>query len=77
MKKYGVITITSEDYRAMTEAQAKLSIIENMVRNAAAGGELTVETRKLREVMGIQTREEKGIEIPSFVFMDQRKRARG
>lgn len=38
---------------------------------------MTVETRKLREVMGIQTREEKGIEIPSFVFMDQRKRARG
>lgn len=38
MKKYGVITITSEDYRAMTEAQAKLNIIENMVRNAAAGG---------------------------------------
>lgn len=77
MKKYGVITITSEDYKAMTEAQAKLNIIENMVRNAAAGGELTVETRKLREVMGIQTREEKGIEIPQFLFTDQRKQARG
>lgn len=73
MKKYGVITITSEDYKAMTEAQVKLNIIENMVRNAAAGGELTVETRKLREVMGIQTREEKGIEIPQFFIYRSEK----
>lgn len=72
MKKIGVITISSGDYREMTEAQAKLRIVETIIKNATEAGEAAIETRKLREVMGIPAGG-KAIEIPAFIFEQKRK----
>lgn len=73
MKKIGVITISSGDYREMTEAQAKLRIVETIIKNATEAGETAIETRKLREVMGIPAAGGKTIEIPEFIFEQKRK----